>query len=845
VRLSRFARALTLLVAGILGASPAAADVIFDGSTRPDGLRVELPPLRGVLYDIQELHGSRPGGGVNLFHSFERFDVEAGRIAQFSGSPEIRNVIARVTGGSLSRIDGTLRSGIAGVNLFLLNRQGVVFGAGSQVDVTGAFFASSAPTLHMTSVDLRTDLASDRSFELAGPDDSVRGFGFRNDAAAGAIRLDGARLRFAPIDGAFGFVGSEVDLRGGFVSARSGDVGLAAVTGSGTVVVRDPAQRTSGLGLIEFEDVQSGGPIRIHDGALISTSGLEPDELTPPETGRLLDPGSGSIAIRAGDLFIEDAELRSFSEGPEPGGDIDIALFGSMRIERISDLSFVGIAAGREGGFIDELPGWAPAGEVRIRADSLDVLGGAEIQTANLLDSEGDGGQIDIEARRMRISGVGLFDSAIRSNTLSEGAAGKIAIRADELVMDDHGALVAESRASGRAGDIDLTLGSLRMSGDARIDSSIRSTGVGGNIAVSVAGDAILSGASSAEEFTGITTLGQPESSAQAGTIHVSARNVLLSDGAKISAQSFGTGDAGSVTVEAAQTISLERAEISTRSDQRDGGNLTLNAPERIALVDSKVSASVRSGTGGNVTIDPEFLILDGSLIEARAEDGTGGNIDITAEFLLASPDSSISADSQRGVDGTVVIRSPSSDATAGPAALSAAYRDPSLTLAERCAQSRSGSFVAAGFAAPAWTPDQPRFAIHPGTEAIEAVAARGALESALARIDAQQGGLDVAHLALRGRLRVQLGRDADGWADLDASLSRADQVGDAAQAARIRLDRALLRDEAGEREAALRELDAARAPELRAAVALERAALAMGGASDEAHSSWEAARLA
>jgi filamentous hemagglutinin family protein len=784
-----------------IASAPARADVVFDGSTRPDGLRSELPAFRGV-YAIEEAQGARPGGGPNLFHSFERLDVESGNRALFRGDPALRNVIARVTGGSPTRIDGALLSDIPGVQLFLLNRHGVLFGAGSQVRVSGGFFASSAPLLRLGSVELRTD-AADGSF--AGAVEPVSAFAFRADSPAGPVRLEGARLRFEPAGGVFGFVGGEVEIRGGAVSARAGDVALAAVRGDGSILLRDAA-RPEGVRRIEFEGVSEGGPIRIHSGALVSSSGFE------PEFGAL-DAGSGEVVIRGGELVIEDAEVLSHATGGVAGGDIDAWLLGDARIERVALQDVVGMSTRR---LVSSQPGAASAGDVLVRARSAALLGGAKL-TASTGDA-GAGGNVEVEAASVRISGFGLERSALRSNAESSGDAGTIRVRAGELLLDDFGALVAESSGEGRAGDIDLELGSLEMAGNARIDSSIRGSGEGGDIEIDVAGTARLSGASSDVEFTGITTLGHATSSVRAGTIELSAQSVSLSDGARISARSEGLGDAGSVRVEAADSIELERASIETESLQRDGGNIGLFAPELVMLRDgSALVASVRSGTGGNVTVDPEVLIVDGSRIEARAEDGTGGNIDLTAGYFLVSADSSISADSERGVDGTVVLRSPSSDAAAGPGVLDARYREPEASLAARCQQSRAGSFVAAGIAAPPWTPDEPRFASHARLAAVEAIEARGDLESALAQLEAIPE--DAAVHALRSRLLVRLGR-----AGLDAELEP--------------LDRALLRAARGEREPALEELARAADP------GSERAALLVAaGRAPEARSAWNAAR--
>lgn len=81
--------------------------------------------------------------GVNLFHSFQDFNVGNLRVVNFVNPPGIENILTRVTGGNASRIDGTL--GVLGnANLFLLNPNGVLFGPNARLNIGGSFLATTA-----------------------------------------------------------------------------------------------------------------------------------------------------------------------------------------------------------------------------------------------------------------------------------------------------------------------------------------------------------------------------------------------------------------------------------------------------------------------------------------------------------------------------------------------------------------------------------------------------------------------------------------------------------------------------------------------------------------------------
>ncbi|MBD2465201.1 filamentous hemagglutinin N-terminal domain-containing protein [Oscillatoria sp. FACHB-1407] len=80
--------------------------------------------------------------GANLFHSFSQFNVGEGQRVYFSNPSGVQNILTRVTGGTVSNILGTL--GVDGAaNLFLLNPSGIVLGANAQLDIRGAFVAST------------------------------------------------------------------------------------------------------------------------------------------------------------------------------------------------------------------------------------------------------------------------------------------------------------------------------------------------------------------------------------------------------------------------------------------------------------------------------------------------------------------------------------------------------------------------------------------------------------------------------------------------------------------------------------------------------------------------------
>src|SRR5258705_311811 len=92
---------------------PVCAQVVLDGTLGPSG------PLSGPNLIVPAASGRTVG--TNLFHSFSRFDINSGESVTFQGPTSVQNVLARVTGGSPSNINGALRCDIPGADLYLIN----------------------------------------------------------------------------------------------------------------------------------------------------------------------------------------------------------------------------------------------------------------------------------------------------------------------------------------------------------------------------------------------------------------------------------------------------------------------------------------------------------------------------------------------------------------------------------------------------------------------------------------------------------------------------------------------------------------------------------------------------
>lgn len=100
------------------------------------------PPTR---FDIQG--GQLSGDRQNLFHSFQQFGLSQNQIANFISNPNIRNILARIGGGSPSLINGLIQVTGGNSNLLLMNPSGIIFGNNASLNVPAAFTATTATSI--------------------------------------------------------------------------------------------------------------------------------------------------------------------------------------------------------------------------------------------------------------------------------------------------------------------------------------------------------------------------------------------------------------------------------------------------------------------------------------------------------------------------------------------------------------------------------------------------------------------------------------------------------------------------------------------------------------------------
>lgn len=686
-----FALAFTLLPLPIKAQS-----ISTDGTTATS---VTTPDNQNFNID----GGDRAGG--NLFNSFGRFSVPTNGSANFNNPADVQNIINRVTGGSISDLDGLIKAN-GGANLFLINPAGIIFGTNARLDIGGSFLGSTADRLTFSD---GTEFSATGT--LAKPVLTINapiGLGFRNNPAAIVNRSTGivnsTTGKFEGIQVKPGnnltFAGGDISFNGGKVKAPGGTVSLGGLTAAGNLQIN--------------ENGRLGFPEGITRGN-VSFQGSEIDVLVDSPGGR-----GGSIAIDANNLQILEkstlkAGIRSGALADSRAGDIVFNTTGTINITGGSDVqNTLAIGVLGQGGDIDiqakvlnlsdsnsflrtRTFSGGNAGNINVNAgDRISISNNAQLVTSTI-NAAGKAGDIALNTKNMSlVNGALLGNTTLASRGVATGNAGNLSMNiSDNLSID--GSIIFNSvdrgnptdRVEGSAGNIDLKTGSLTMTNKARIQNSTISVGNTGNIYIDANNSIDLSG-NSRIFSTNVFGTGR------VGNIKIGANNLSLTEDSLISnTNAFGASEPGNIEINARNTISLNKSNIVNGNVQGveeegrsgsiaidtknlflvnnariftnstfgtgDAGDLNIKASDRISLDNSSISSSsvLGRGAGGNIKISTnKFTLANNSNLtnSAAVTRGRAGNINVNANLLTLNK-SQIATSTRSGEGGNIDLQ--------------------------------------------------------------------------------------------------------------------------------------------------------------------------------------------
>ena len=621
----------------------ALGQVIPDGT--PDtGIAPDPGPCATTCSIITSDQGNT--ATTNLFHSFEQFSIPTDGSVTFEQAPSISNILVRVTGEDTSTIDGFIRA-TSDANLFLMNPNGILFGPSGGIDIGGSFVATTAEAIEFSDQGQFStiDTASDLTLLTVDP----TAFLFGQAAPQPIISQSTAPDPAQPFA-----VGGLTVKEGRSLLLVGGDIRLAtADSRERDTELQAPGGRIElgglgGPGVVELNIRNNELSLSYEDNALLSDVSISNSGINV--SGRSDGNNSaGEVVIVADNVSISNSRIESETFGIEDAGNVFIRANNSVELQA-STISSSTFDAGE-------------GGNIELVASTIEMGSGSSL--AVFTRSRGDAGGIFVNAEIITLEETSTFDSAASLNeeTSSEatGRPGEIQIQTNSLSLSDGSAIstVTANRAvdSGAStqlsiearNDISLTTGS-------SITSETRGERDASNIQLNATSISLNDSSVSA------STSGEGD----AGSISISnAETVTLDGKSNLSARSTGAGSAGNLSVQTSGQFTVQNGSQVQVSGEDAGDSGMLNvAAGTVVLNNGRLLASVEAGEDGNIELNIEdVLVLRGdSLISATAvNDANGGNVDIVVPFIIAlSPDgddgNDIRANAMDGDGGRIAI---------------------------------------------------------------------------------------------------------------------------------------------------------------------------------------------
>jgi filamentous hemagglutinin family protein len=652
-------------------ATPAIAQsLIVPDTTLGAESSIVQPRTDGTLqYDVITGGATR---GTGLFHSFSQFNVGDRLNAQFSVSPAIQNIFARVTGGDISRIDGFLGTGIdngttlgaSPASLFLLNPNGVIFGPNAKLDLAGSFLATTASGFKF---------AGGQEFSAVNPQAAPLltvsvPTGLQFGAKVGGIEVNGAKLIPATDAKSLSLIGGEVKILNSTLATITGQLDVGAV-GAGESVGLSPLSigwKVDYVGVQSFQDIQVDrsqirpGASKVEDfavfpvdlqlqGRRINIAGQSFFLYSYEDvTTKNLSPGKIRL-IASDEIVIDNSYISANGDGTIATPDILVET-GKLLMKNGR-----GILAGRNAA--------VSGGDITVNArESIIIQGDAEQPTSVFTTSNNTG---DVVGSNIKLSSpqISVVDGGEVGTIAGRGKskAGNVEIDAAEQVnILGEGRFISRvysggsSEGTGDAGDIQIRTRNLRVDNGGGLSLTNFGQGETGQIRIQASDQVIVSGTS--EKYGFPSTISNDTNS----DIENPLLTRISTPGIQINAGRLRLNDGGLITTRKIDDGNVRDIDITVDEDIIIRGTVKYNLPNngKQIFVSSSISSNKLNGIGdgGNITLRAKVVqVLEGG--------------DIVADIASSSKGYEAPADVFQGKAGDITIEASESVLVEGEAA--------------------------------------------------------------------------------------------------------------------------------------------------------------------------------
>lgn len=397
---------------------------------------------------------------------------------------------------------------------------------------------------------------------------------------------------------------------------------------------------------------------------------------------------------RTGDISLA-AENMSLQNGSQITAiSLDNGATGDISIEVGQNLSMNGksaTATNNSGIYNNTLAG--DAGNLRVRAKHIQLANGGEIGGST--SGKGHAADIEVSSETLLIKEGG----SVESSSIGEGDAGNIKIAATKsIALENQGAILSNAFNTGDGGEIVLQAPNISLS-QSKVEAATNGAGLAGDITIdvdnlSLSDGALLNTSTSGDGKGGDIAIDSERitlqnsvveagtsSSASAGDIDIHTGNLTLTENSQVNSQNFinhdgtpisiGQGDGGKINIAANQSIDVSNSVISSSTASRgQAGDVTLQAGQRISVSRNGFIGSSslyqaaddnigQNGAAGDVALAAGLISAsDSGRIDAGTRDGQGGAIEIKTNSLQLGQGGNINTSTEgKGRAGSIQIR--------------------------------------------------------------------------------------------------------------------------------------------------------------------------------------------